>query len=474
MDPFDQLLDLRQGSSSIEYIIQFCEITYKVPFDEVMLKDIFCFGLNEPIKSCLPAGKFNCSLKDFIDYALLCAGSSFTVGVVEEERDTTSVTKMVDAPEGTHKMAEGTTHHQFPGNRHESLHISADLPESLHVSADLPESLHVSADLPESLHVSADLPESLHVSADLPESLHVSADLPESLHVSADLPESLHVSADPPESHNMPAKPGSARVRLAMPESPARMATTPADVAKLLASVPESKYALSASCVTVSSRSQSLPGISAPPWRAPAPLWRYSALSALPWWAPVSSAPPWWAPVSSALPWWAPVSSAPPWWAPVSSAPPWWALVSSAPPWWAPVSWAPVSSAPPWWAPVSSALPWWAPVSSATQGPGPLSLPRFHLRSTGHLYCSVFRSVWKLLLGGGALSRIILTPDHHQRSPAHHIVSCTTLLLHITHGLHFPSTIALITHLSPITHCTDYTAGSDHTLYKSLGLLSHC
>ncbi len=87
MDPFDQLLDLRQGSSSIvEYIIQFCEITYKVPFDEVMLKDIFRFGLNEPIKSCLPAGKFNCSLKDFFDYALLCAGSSLTVGVSEEER----------------------------------------------------------------------------------------------------------------------------------------------------------------------------------------------------------------------------------------------------------------------------------------------------------------------------------------------------------------------------------------------------
>ncbi len=51
-----------------------------------MLKDIFRFGLNEPIKSCLPAGKFNCSLKDFFDYALLCAGSSLTVGVSEEER----------------------------------------------------------------------------------------------------------------------------------------------------------------------------------------------------------------------------------------------------------------------------------------------------------------------------------------------------------------------------------------------------
>ncbi len=68
---------------------------------------------------------------------------------------------------------------------------------------------------------------------------------------------------------------------------------------KLPASVPETKGALSASCVSVSSRSQSRPVISAPPW-----------------WASVSSAPPWWASVSSAPPWWASVSSAPPWWAP--------------------------------------------------------------------------------------------------------------------------------------------------------------
>ncbi len=34
-----------------------------------------------------------------MDYALMVAGSSFTVGVVEEERDTASVTEMADAPE---------------------------------------------------------------------------------------------------------------------------------------------------------------------------------------------------------------------------------------------------------------------------------------------------------------------------------------------------------------------------------------
>ncbi len=64
------------------------------------------------------------------------------------------------------------------------------------------------------------------------------------------------------------------------------------------------------------------------------------------------------------------------------------------------------------------------------------------------------------------LSRICL--------PFQHIDACTTHLLHVTYGLHFPSTIALITQLSPITHCTDYTAESHQTLFISLGRpLSH-
>ncbi len=32
-----------------------------------------------------------------MDYALLCVGSSFTVGVAEEEHNTASVTEMADA-----------------------------------------------------------------------------------------------------------------------------------------------------------------------------------------------------------------------------------------------------------------------------------------------------------------------------------------------------------------------------------------
>ena len=56
IDPVDQLLHLRQGGlSTEEYVQQFCELSYQVPFyDEVLFKDLFHFGLSEPTKSLLP------------------------------------------------------------------------------------------------------------------------------------------------------------------------------------------------------------------------------------------------------------------------------------------------------------------------------------------------------------------------------------------------------------------------------------
>ncbi len=80
-------------------------------------------------------------------------------------------------------------------------------------------------------------------------------------------------------------------------------------------------------------------------------------------------------------------------------------------------------------------------------------------------------------LWGGALSRIRLMILHPLTTRGHSLTtfSCTTLQLHITHGLHFPSTIALITQLSPITHYTNYTAALRHAHFISFGLhLSHC
>ncbi len=103
MDSIDQLLHLRQGGLSIEeYVHQLCELSYQVPlYDEFLFKDLFHLGLNGHIKSqfnksLFPGGEFNGSLRGLMDYALLYAGSLFTVGVVEEECDTAPLVKLID------------------------------------------------------------------------------------------------------------------------------------------------------------------------------------------------------------------------------------------------------------------------------------------------------------------------------------------------------------------------------------------
>ncbi len=219
---------------------------------------------------------------------------------------------------------------------------------------------------------------------------------------------------------------------------------------------------------------------SAPPWGVPVP-------SALPWWAPDPPAPPWWASVSalsmlsvSVSPqisdsdmgsclgygttpvWWAPGPSAPPWGAPVMPAPPWWAPVPPAPPWGAPVM-----PAPPWWATVPPAPPWGAPVPSSPpwlpHGPGPPSLPLFRLRSTA--LQESFRSVWKPLLGGGAMSRILamnlqsLTTRGHSASQSHR--SLLDYMSH--HPLHPHSCSPLITHAPANNLTITITQSHAHT-----------
>ncbi len=57
------------------------------------------FKLNEPIKSWLHEGKFNCSLRDIMNYALLLYGSPFTVGEAEDFKAQETVHKMAAAPE---------------------------------------------------------------------------------------------------------------------------------------------------------------------------------------------------------------------------------------------------------------------------------------------------------------------------------------------------------------------------------------
>ncbi len=77
-----------------------------------------------------------------MDYALLCAGSSFTVGVAEEEHDTALTHVMADAPEHDRKMAATTTPHHVITARQEQSQVTADHRESSQISAGHPESVY--------------------------------------------------------------------------------------------------------------------------------------------------------------------------------------------------------------------------------------------------------------------------------------------------------------------------------------------
>ncbi len=90
MDSISLLLHLRQGGLTMEeYVHQFCELSYQVPlYDEYLFKNLFYFGLTSQVKarfnkSLFSGGVYHGSLRGLLDYALSCAGSSFTGGVPE-------------------------------------------------------------------------------------------------------------------------------------------------------------------------------------------------------------------------------------------------------------------------------------------------------------------------------------------------------------------------------------------------------
>ncbi len=114
------LLYLRQSNRAIE------------DFNNVVLNDMFRVGLNGPIRSRLPEGKIHWSLEQYIDHALLLSGSSYTVGVAEEERNNPPVSAK---PEFAHVMAATPESHRKMAATPESLAKTAAMPESCQVTA---------------------------------------------------------------------------------------------------------------------------------------------------------------------------------------------------------------------------------------------------------------------------------------------------------------------------------------------------
>ncbi len=134
MDTTKILFAIKQGPRSLEnHIREFLAIAHYSELPDIILIEIFCDDINPPLKSKLRREGPRSSLSQFLDYALLSVGSSFTVGVVEEERDIASVPKMAAIPERTHIMAATTTLRHVTAAIHESNQVTDNLHESSQV-----------------------------------------------------------------------------------------------------------------------------------------------------------------------------------------------------------------------------------------------------------------------------------------------------------------------------------------------------
>ncbi|KAL0202092.1 hypothetical protein M9458_000110, partial [Cirrhinus mrigala] len=177
MDSDRILFRLKQGPRSLEqYIREFLAIANYSTLPDCIIIEIFCDGVNEPLKARLRREGQRSSLAAFMDFALMCVGSSFTVGVAEEQRDITVTPaaqparqmaaapvrahKMAATAEPVHKMAATAVPVRKMAAKTELRHVTAATPEPNKAKAAFPESSQVAAVFPEFSQVAAVFPES--------------------------------------------------------------------------------------------------------------------------------------------------------------------------------------------------------------------------------------------------------------------------------------------------------------------------
>ncbi len=147
MDAAILLLALKQGTRSLEgYIAEYLALANGSELPDCMLKDFFCDGLNQPLKSKVIHKGPRSSLSNFLDYVLWTVGSAFTVGVAEE-RDTALTSMIAAALEHTHKMAvtvepvhkmlATTTPRHVIAASHETIQVTVDVKEPSQVTVDV-------------------------------------------------------------------------------------------------------------------------------------------------------------------------------------------------------------------------------------------------------------------------------------------------------------------------------------------------
>ncbi len=101
------LFALKQGPRSLEnHSREFLACAHYSDLPDIILIEIFCDDINPPLQTQLRREGPRSSLSCFLEFAWLTAGSLFTVGVTDEDRDTASCHKMAADPEPQNSPAK--------------------------------------------------------------------------------------------------------------------------------------------------------------------------------------------------------------------------------------------------------------------------------------------------------------------------------------------------------------------------------
>ncbi|KAL0150125.1 hypothetical protein M9458_054552 [Cirrhinus mrigala] len=90
MDTDRILCRIKQGPHTLHrYIREFISVANYSTLPDCIKAEIFCNGVNQPLRARLRREGPRSSLEAFLNFALLCVGSAYTVGVAQRELDNT-------------------------------------------------------------------------------------------------------------------------------------------------------------------------------------------------------------------------------------------------------------------------------------------------------------------------------------------------------------------------------------------------
>ncbi|KAL0148987.1 hypothetical protein M9458_055791 [Cirrhinus mrigala] len=236
MDTDRILCRIKQGPHTLDqYIREFLSISNYSTLPDCLKIEIFCDGVNEHLKAKLRRVGPRLSLEAFMNFALLCVGSPFSVGVAERERDNAVMAtarptrrlavmpehdptntfsawiarEMAAVSERAHAMVASAEPVRKMAAKAGLHHATAALPKPYQVAAVFPESSQVRTVVPVSSQIRAAASVSSQITAIFPEpSTDKMAATPEPVAKMAVTPEPLHKMAVTPEPvHKMAAIP---------------------------------------------------------------------------------------------------------------------------------------------------------------------------------------------------------------------------------------------------------------------------